>query len=103
MNGKREDLGVCPGELNKVAKLVGIKIADSEVVNYCRHLSNVAQWFETLSEVDTNNLELVTYGGNSGVAVMRQDVVSEGDIRTELLDNAPSKEMGFYVVRKVIE
>lgn len=90
-------------ELARVAKLVRIKIPEEEVNAYRKHLSDVSQWFETLSEVDTSGLAPVLHGGMNDFAEMRKDVVDEGNIRTEILENASETEMGFYVVKKVVD
>jgi aspartyl-tRNA(Asn)/glutamyl-tRNA(Gln) amidotransferase subunit C len=34
---------------------------------------------------------------------MREDVVSDGNIRNQVLANAPKSEDGFFVVPKVVE
>ena len=103
LSSDRGNAGISLEELNRVAKLVRIKISEDEAANYCKYLSDVEKWFEMLFEVDASGLEPVTHGNIHDVHVMRQDIVDEGNIREEILGNASSTEMGFYVVKKVID
>ena len=57
---------------------------------------------EQVSEVDTDNVAPMT----SGVEVRlpeRDDVITDGDCREDILANAPQTEGGFFVVPKVVE
>jgi aspartyl-tRNA(Asn)/glutamyl-tRNA(Gln) amidotransferase subunit C len=65
-------------------------------------LNNILGWVEQLGEVNTDGIEPLT----AVVDVkqrLRDDVVNDGNIRDEILANAPEAQHGFFAVPKVIE
>ena len=59
-------------------------------------------WVEQLGEVNTEGVEPLTAVIDLKLR-LRDDVVTEGDIRDALLANAPEAQHGFFAVPKVIE
>jgi aspartyl-tRNA(Asn)/glutamyl-tRNA(Gln) amidotransferase subunit C len=55
-----------------------------------------------LNELDTENVEAMshTFSYNN---VFREDVVTNGDDRDEILANAPAKKDGAFMVPKTVE
>ncbi|WP_249549204.1 Asp-tRNA(Asn)/Glu-tRNA(Gln) amidotransferase subunit GatC [Anaplasma phagocytophilum] len=96
-------VSVSRDELARVSKLVRLQIPEEEVDTYCRQLADVVSWFDMLAEVDTIDVDPVLHGGVHSVLPLRQDEVHEGDMRDQILCNASSSEMGFFVVKKVVE
>ncbi|MBP5344228.1 MAG: Asp-tRNA(Asn)/Glu-tRNA(Gln) amidotransferase subunit GatC [Alphaproteobacteria bacterium] len=65
-------------------------------------LQSILDWVEQLKEVNIDGVEpLVSV--TEGTAPMREDVVTDGGLQTELMANAPEQVQGFYVVPKVVE
>ncbi len=89
-------------DVRKNAKLARIKLYDGEAEHFHDELSNILNWVEQLSEVDTSNVE-PQLSGVKIHAPMAEDVVQDGGIKEQVLSNAPNKKMGFYVVPKVVE
>ena len=89
-------------EIRKIARLSRIKIEDSEVEHFRQELSGILDWIETLQEVDTSGV-----AGTASIADLqlprRIDEVSDGDVRDDVLKNAPESQYGFFVVPKVVE
>jgi aspartyl-tRNA(Asn)/glutamyl-tRNA(Gln) amidotransferase subunit C len=88
--------------VRKVAKLARIKVAEEALQPMAQELSGIMAWIEQLNEVDTDGVEPMT----SCVAVklpMREDVVTDGNRRDDILRNAPKTDKGFFVVPKVVE
>lgn len=86
----------------KVAKLARIKITDAEQEKFAGELTGIMNWIEQLSEVDTDGVEPLT----SVVDVklyQREDKITDGDYRDQILSNAPEAQEGFFVVPKVVE
>jgi len=86
----------------KIANLARIKVGEDELAPLVGELNNILDWVEQLSEVDTDGVAPMT----SVVEVnlpRREDQVSDGGYRDELLANAPTSEHGFFAVPKVIE
>ena len=86
----------------KIARLARIHVAEDRRQALAGELSNILGWVEQLGEVDTDDVAPMT-----SVVEMRlperDDVITDGDCRDDVLANAPETEAGFYVVPKVIE
>ena len=85
-----------------IAHLARIKVADDRLEALAGELSHIITWVEQLSEVDTANVEPMS----SVVAVTlprRQDEVTDGGLRDQVLANAPDPVEGFFTVPKVVE
>jgi aspartyl-tRNA(Asn)/glutamyl-tRNA(Gln) amidotransferase subunit C len=85
-----------------IAKLARIAVSDAEVASLAPELSNILGWIEQLGEVDVAGVEPMTAVIPNKLR-LRDDVVTEGDIRDAILANAPLAEHGFFAVPKVIE
>ena len=85
-----------------IAKLARISVSDSEVQALAPELSNILGWIEQLQEVNVAGVEPMTAVIPNQLR-LRDDVVSDGDIRDAVLRNAPAAEHGFFAVPKVIE
>ncbi len=85
-----------------IARLARIAVTDREVEALVPELNNILGWVEQLQEVDVTGVEPMT-------AVIpnrqrfRDDRVTDGGIRDQVLSNAPVAEHGFFAVPKVIE
>ncbi|MGN7678833.1 MAG: Asp-tRNA(Asn)/Glu-tRNA(Gln) amidotransferase subunit GatC [Anaplasma sp.] len=90
-------------ELEKVAKLVKLKVPESEVERYCRELSSVVTWFSVLSEVNTEGVSPMLHGA-LGELPTRDDVVDDGGIRDQVLSHSEvGSEAGYFFVQKVLK
>jgi aspartyl-tRNA(Asn)/glutamyl-tRNA(Gln) amidotransferase subunit C len=95
-------MSVDTNTVRKIASLARIAVSDGEVEAMTGELNNILGWVEQLSEVDTNGIEpLHTVIPNQ--LRLRDDVITDGDIREKVLANAPQAEHGFFAVPKVIE
>jgi len=65
-------------------------------------LNNILGWIEQLGEVDTSAVEPMT-SVIPNTLRLRDDIVTDGNIRDAVLANAPAPEHGFFAVPKVIE
>jgi aspartyl-tRNA(Asn)/glutamyl-tRNA(Gln) amidotransferase subunit C len=88
--------------VKKVAGLARIAISDDEAEALVPELNNILGWIEQLQEVDTSSVQPMT-AVIPNTLRLREDVVTEGDIRDQVLANAPQAEHGFFAVPKVIE
>ncbi|MFD1613026.1 Asp-tRNA(Asn)/Glu-tRNA(Gln) amidotransferase subunit GatC [Sphingomonas tabacisoli] len=88
--------------VRKVAGLARIAISDAEADALVPELNNILGWIEQLQEVDTADIEPMTAVIPNRLR-LRDDVVTDGDIRDQVLANAPQAEHGFFAVPKVIE
>jgi aspartyl-tRNA(Asn)/glutamyl-tRNA(Gln) amidotransferase subunit C len=95
-------MSVTPKDVRKIARLARLAVTDDQLEPMAGELNAILAWIEQLNEVDVAGVEPLT----SAVAAtlpMREDVVTDGDIRDDVLANAPRSEEGFFVVPKVVE
>ncbi|WP_343519149.1 Asp-tRNA(Asn)/Glu-tRNA(Gln) amidotransferase subunit GatC [Sphingomonas sp.] len=95
-------MSVDTATVKKVASLARIAISDSDAERLAPELNNILGWIEQLGEVDTSSVEPMTAVIPNQLR-LRDDVVTDGGIRDEVLANAPLAEHGFFTVPKVIE
>ena len=89
-------------QVRHIAKLARIAMSDEEIERLAPELNNILGWVEQLGEVNTDGIEPLTAVIDQKLR-LRDDVVTEGDIRDEVLANAPEAQHGFVAVPKVIE
>ena len=93
---------VSSDDVRHIAKLARIAMSDEEIERLAPELNNILGWVEQLGEVNTEGVEPLTAVIDQKLR-LRDDVVTEGDIRDEILANAPEAQHGFFAVPKVIE
>ena len=85
-----------------IAALARIRLSEDELAPLAEELSQILTWMEQLNEVDTSGVAPV-----ASVAAMRlpmrEDVVTDGGRRDDILGNAPQTARSFFVVPKVVE
>ena len=88
--------------VNKIAKLARLNIPENDKDNLIIDLNNILEFVAQLEEVETSNIEpLASVTGHK--LPLRIDEVTDGNIEDLVLQNAPEKSSGFFVVPKVIE
>jgi aspartyl-tRNA(Asn)/glutamyl-tRNA(Gln) amidotransferase subunit C len=95
-------MSVDAATVRHIAKLARIAVSEEEVAALAPELSNILGWIEQLGEVDVAGVEPMTAVIPNKLR-LRDDIVTEGDRRDEILANAPAAEHGFFAVPKVIE
>ncbi|WP_417611888.1 Asp-tRNA(Asn)/Glu-tRNA(Gln) amidotransferase subunit GatC [Parasphingorhabdus sp.] len=88
--------------VKKIASLSRIAITDAEADAFVPELNQILGWVEQLGEVDCSKVEPMTAVIPNKLR-LRDDVVTDGEIRDKILANAPVAEHGFFAVPKVIE
>jgi aspartyl-tRNA(Asn)/glutamyl-tRNA(Gln) amidotransferase subunit C len=95
-------MSVSPEQVRHIAKLARIGMTDAEIDALVPELNNILGWIEQLGEVDTDGVEPLTAVIDQKLR-LRDDVVDDGNIRDQILANAPEAQHGFFAVPKVIE
>ncbi len=88
--------------VKKIASLARLAISDAEADALVPELNNILGFVEQLGEVDVTGVEPMT-AVNPNNLRLREDVVTDGNVRDKVLANAPQAEHGFFAVPKVIE
>jgi aspartyl-tRNA(Asn)/glutamyl-tRNA(Gln) amidotransferase subunit C len=95
-------MSVSTEQVRHIAKLARIAMSDEEIERLAPELNNILGWVEQLSEVNTDGVKPLTAVIDQKLR-LRDDEVTEGNIRDEILANAPDAQHGFFAVPKVIE
>ena len=95
-------MSVTNEQVRHIARLARIAMSEEELDRLVPELNNILGWVEQLGEVNTDGIEPLTAVIDQKLR-LREDLVTEGDIRDEILMNAPQAQHGFFAVPKVIE
>ena len=95
-------MSITKEETKKIARLARIGISDEEIDELTPQLNNILGFIETLSNLDTKDVEPLANVAEIDLK-RREDVVNDGAIQEQVLANAPESLEGFYVVPKVVE
>ena len=102
MRPNESAMSVSIEQVRHIAGLARMAMSDEELARLEPELNNILDWIEQLSEVDTEGVEPLATVIDQQMR-LREDEVTEGDQRDEILANAPRAEHGFFAVPKVIE
>lgn len=89
-------------DIEKIAHLARLGIAEADVPEYARELSNILGLVEQMSAVDTAGVSPMAHPLDAQQR-LREDVVTEQNQRELLQANAPQVEAGLFLVPQVIE
>ena len=89
-------------KIKHTAKLARISLDEKKIDNLSKDLSNIFKFIEKLNKVNTDNVKPLSSILDSSLRT-REDNVTDGNKRDEILKNAPNKNEDFFIVPKVIE
>lgn len=89
-------------DIKKIAHLARLGIAQADIPAYAKELANIMDLVEQMNAVDTDSIEPMAHPLHA-VQRLRDDIVSEPDLREVVQAIAPETEAGLYLVPKVIE
>jgi len=95
-------MSVSHDQVRHIARLARIAMSEEELERLLPELNNILGWVEQLGEVDTDGIEPLATVIDQKLR-LRDDLVTEGDCRDDILANAPDAQHGFFAVPKVIE
>jgi aspartyl-tRNA(Asn)/glutamyl-tRNA(Gln) amidotransferase subunit C len=95
-------MSVTSEQVRHIAKLARLAMTEEELERLVPELNNILGWVEQLGEVNTDGVEPLATVIEQKLR-LRDDVVNDGNIREEVLANAPEAQHGFFAVPKVIE
>ena len=88
--------------LLKLGKLARISISEDKLNNLSKDLNSILEFVDQLKEIKTDQVDPTSNSLNQKLEV-RDDKVDSKNSAEDILENAPEKEMDFFVVPKVIE
>ncbi len=85
-----------------VGILAKLELSEEEKENAKKDMANMLDYIDMLNELDTEGVEPMShvFPVNN---VFREDMVTNGDNREQMLANAPDKKDGCYKVPKTVE
>ena len=85
-----------------VGILAKLELSDEEKEQAKKDMANMLDYIDTLNELDPSGVEPMShvFPVNN---VFREDVVTNGDDREEILANAPEAKEGAFVVPKTFD
>lgn len=86
----------------RVAHLARIEVADDDLDDVARELSSILDLMDQLGIIDVEGIEPMASVSPMPVH-WREDVVTDGGLRDDVLANAPEVRDGFFAVPKVVE
>lgn len=95
-------MSVTKDEVRRIAKLARIKEPADRLDALTNELNGILDWVEQLNEVDVDGVEPMTTAAPTKLP-LREDAVTDGGKRDDILKNAPKAEEGFFVVPKSVE
>ena len=88
--------------VRRIAHLARIEVSEAEVPYLQGEINAILKFVEALNSVDVEGVEPMASVLPMPLP-MRDDVVTDGGIATNILLNAPLTEDAFFVVPKVVE
>ena len=88
--------------IDSVAALAKLDLSQAERESAKKDLGNILEYMEVMNELDTENMEPMSHAFPLK-NVFREDVVTNGPDRENLLANAPEQKDGCFIVPKTVE
>jgi aspartyl-tRNA(Asn)/glutamyl-tRNA(Gln) amidotransferase subunit C len=89
-------------KIKHTAKLARISLDEKKIDDLSKDLSNIFKFIEKLNKANTDNVKPLSSILDHSLR-SREDNVNDGNIRDQILENAPNKNEDFFIVPKVIE
>lgn len=88
--------------LDKIAHLARLEFDEKDAEKMMQDMTNIVEWVEKLSEVDTEGVEPLTTMSHE-VNALREDEIKEHLSHERALLHAPKKDDDYFRVPKVLE
>ncbi|MDG1910264.1 MAG: Asp-tRNA(Asn)/Glu-tRNA(Gln) amidotransferase subunit GatC [Pseudomonadales bacterium] len=85
-----------------IAELAQLEVKDEMISQYADKMTAMLNLIEEMQSVNTENIEPVS-NPLDAVQTMREDKVTEKDLRDEYQAIAPEVDSGLYLVPRVVE
>ncbi len=89
-------------DVKYIANLAKLELTDAEIEKFLPQLQGILEKAQMLQEVNTEGVPEMSGGGENALR-LRKDEVTDGNLREEILSNAPQQAFGCFVVPKVVE
>jgi aspartyl-tRNA(Asn)/glutamyl-tRNA(Gln) amidotransferase subunit C len=95
-------MSLTSSDVKRIAHLARIEISEEETGHALAQLNEIFKLIEKLQSVDTAGIEPMSHplGGSQR---LREDVAGDQPDRESLMENAPARQDGLFLVPRVIE
>lgn len=91
-----------PSEIQKLANLAKLEINDETVAETAQSITEVLALVDQLQDANTDGVAPMAHPLDA-IQTLRIDMVSEENMRDQLMANAPASQDGLFLVPKVVE
>lgn len=95
-------MSLSDADVRRIAHLARLAVSDADVAAARDQLNGIFAMIETLRAVDTRDVAPMAHAVEMSQR-LREDAVTEPDLRDKYQQVAPAVENGLYLVPKVIE
>lgn len=95
-------MSLTPKDIKKIAHLARLNLSENDIEIYTPQLSKILDFIEQMNQVDTSEVEPLAHPLDISQR-LRQDTVTEENLRDKYQRIAPQTEAGLYLVPKVID
>ncbi len=89
-------------DVRNIAQLARLQVDDESIDQYVTDLSNILTLVEQMNQLDTTGITPMAHPLDA-TQRLREDAITEADLRDKFQSIAPDVEGGLYRVPKVIE
>ena len=89
-------------DVKKIARLAKLNLSDTDLHHQTEKLSQILDFIAQMNSIDTSNVEPMSHTLDLSQR-LREDAITEPDLRDKFQQIAPMTEAGLYLVPKVIE
>jgi aspartyl-tRNA(Asn)/glutamyl-tRNA(Gln) amidotransferase subunit C len=93
---------ISPDQIQKLAILAKLKIDESSMHEISSQLDNIMALIDQMEQADTTGIEPLSHPQDPELR-LREDKVTQIDMRDEFMKLTPHNQDGLYLVPKVIE
>jgi aspartyl-tRNA(Asn)/glutamyl-tRNA(Gln) amidotransferase subunit C len=90
-------------DIETVAHLARLHLSNEEEQEVLGSITSILALIDQMQAVDTTGVEPLAHANDAARQRLRDDVVTETNLRDRLLQLAPSADKGLFLVPKVIE
>ncbi|MBT5031379.1 MAG: Asp-tRNA(Asn)/Glu-tRNA(Gln) amidotransferase subunit GatC [Proteobacteria bacterium] len=89
-------------DVQKIAQLARLELNDEQATKFSSELASILQLVEQMKTCDTESIAPMTHPFDAALR-LREDAVTEKNLRDKFQSIAPATQDGLYLVPKVID
>lgn len=90
-------------DVSNIAHLARLQLSDGEMQEALNSITNILKVIDGMQALDTTGVEPLAHANDAAAQRLREDLVTEPNLRDKVMAIAPSSEKGLFLVPKVLE